>query len=271
MSMCRVLKVHRSGYYAWKLKPLSNRATEDAALLVEIKRSYEDSYGIYGSPRIHYDLREAGIICSENRVAKIMRNAKLKSIRGYRKPRYKSGRPSVASPNRLGQVFTVPQPDLAWVTDITYIRTYQGWLYLAVVIDLYSRSVVGWSMKPTMATEIVLDALTMAVWRRKPKQPVIIHSDQGSQFGSDDFIRWCKDNRLEPSMSRRGNCYDNAVAESFFSSLKKEHIKRKIYVSREEAKLEIFEYIEVFYNRKRRHSHLNQMSQMMFEELQNGN
>lgn len=163
MSMCRVLSVHRSGYYAWKLKPLSNRAIEDAALLVEIKRSYEDSYGIYGSPRIHYDLREAGIVCSENRVAKIMRNAKLKSIRGYRKPRYQSGRPSVASPNRLGQVFTVPQPDLAWVTDITYIRTYQGWLYLAVVIDLYSRSVVGWSMKPTMATEIVLDALTMAV------------------------------------------------------------------------------------------------------------
>jgi putative transposase len=271
MSMCRVLKVHRSGYYAWKLKPLSNRAIEDAALLVEIKRSYEDSYGIYGSPRIHYDLREAGIVCSENRVAKIMRNAKLKSIRGYRKPRYKSGRPSVASPNRLGQVFTVSQPDLAWVTDITYIRTYQGWLYLAVVIDLYSRSVVGWSMKPTMATEIVLDALTMAVWRRKPKQPVIIHSDQGSQFGSDDFIRWCKDNRLEPSMSRRGNCYDNAVAESFFSSLKKEHIKRRIYVSREEAKSEIFEYIEVFYNRKRRHSHLNQMSPMMFEKLQNGN
>ncbi|WP_420794735.1 IS3 family transposase [Methylotenera mobilis] len=271
ISMCRVLKVHRSGYYAWKLKPLSNRAIEDSALLIEIKRSYEDSYGIYGSPRIHYDLREAGIKCSENRVAKIMRNAKLKSIRGYRKPRYKSGIPSVASPNRLQQVFTVSQPDLAWVTDITYIRTYQGWLYLAVVIDLYSRSVVGWSMKSTMATEIVLDALTMAVWRRKPKQSVIIHSDQGSQFGSDDFVRWCKDNRLEPSMSRRGNCYDNAVAESFFSSLKKEHIKRKIYVSREEAKSEIFEYIEVFYNRKRRHSHLNQMSPMMFEKLQNGN
>jgi len=121
--MCRVLKVHRSGYYAWKLKPLSNRAIEDSALLIEIKRSYEDSYGIYGSPRIHYDLLEAGIKCSENRVAKIMRNAKLKSIRGYRKPRYKSGIPSVASPNRLQQVFTVSQPDLAWVTDITYIRT----------------------------------------------------------------------------------------------------------------------------------------------------
>ena len=213
--MCRVLKVHRSGYYAWKLNPLSNRSIQEATLLVEIKRSYEDSYGIYGSPRIHRDLREAGTYCGVKRVARLMHQAKLKSIRGYRRPRYKSGMPSVASPNRLQPVFTVSQSDLAWVTDITYIRTYQGWLYLAVVIDLYSRSVVGWSMKPTMATEIVLDALTMAVWRRKPKQPVIIHSDQGSQFGSDDFIRWCKDIRLEPSMSRRGNCYDNAVAESF--------------------------------------------------------
>ena len=200
-----------------------------------------------------------------------MHQAKLKSIRGYRRPRYQSGKPSIAAPNRLQQQFNVNQPDKAWVTDITYVSTDEGWLYVAVVIDLYSRALVGWSMKPTMATEVVLDALTMAVWRRKPKQPVIIHSDQGSQFGSDDFIRWCKDNRLEPSMSRRGNCYDNAVAESFFSSLKKEQIKRKIYVSREEAKSEIIEYIEVFYNRKRRHSHLNQLSPMMFEKLQNGN
>jgi putative transposase len=152
----------------------------------------------------------------------------------------------------------------------TAIRTYEGWLYLAVVIDLYSRAVVGWSMKPTMATELALDALMMAVWRRKPKQPVIIHSDQGSQFGSDDFTRWCKDNRLTPSMSRRGNCYDNAVVESFFSSLKKERIKRKIYPTREEAKTEILEYIEVFYNRTRRHSYLNQLSPMAFVQLQTG-
>ena len=158
-----------------------------------------------------------------------------------------------------------------WVTDITYIRTYEGWLYLAVVLDLYSRTVVGWAMKPSMATELVLDALMMAVWRRRPKQPVIIHSDQGSQFGSDDFIRWCKDNRLVPSMSRRGNCYDNAVAESFFSSLKKEQIKRRIYATRAEAKSDIFDYIEGFYNRTRRHSHLGQLSPLAFEQLQSGN
>lgn len=268
--MCRILKVHRSGYYAWKAKPLSRRALEDVTLLAEIKQSYEDSYGIYGSPRIHRDLREAGFVCSEHRVARLMREAKIKSIRGYRRPRYKSGKPSIAAPNRLQQQFTVNHPDEAWVTDITYISTYEGWLYLAVVIDLYSRAVIGWSMKSTMVTEIVLDALLMAVWRRKPKQSVIIHSDQGSQFSSDEFARWCKDNNLNPSMSRRGNCYDNAVAESFFSSLKKERIKRKIYTTREEAKSEIFEYIEVFYNRKRRHSHLNQMSPMAFEELQTG-
>jgi putative transposase len=268
--MCRVLNVHRSGYYAWKLKPQSKRALADTKLLLAIKQSYNDSYGIYGSPRIHRDLREAGVRCGVKRVARLMQQAKLISIRGYRRPRYKSGKPAIASPNRLQQQFTVNQPDIAWVTDITYIRTYEGWLYVAVVIDLYSRSVVGWSMKPTMATEIVLDALLMAVWRRKPKRPVIIHSDQGSQFGSDDFARWCKDNNLVPSMSRRGNCYDNAVAESFFSNLKKERVKRKIYTTREEAKSEIFEYIEVFYNRIRRHSHLNQLSPMVFEQLQNG-
>jgi putative transposase len=269
-SMCRVLRVHRSGYYAWKAVPISRRVAEDATLLVEIQRSYEDSYGIYGSPRIHRDLREAGIRCGVKRVARLMQQARPKSTRGYRRPRHISGKPSIVAPNRLQQQFTVAQPDAAWVTDITYVRTYEGWLYLAAVIDLYSRTVVGWSMKPTMATEIVLDALLMAVWRRKPKQPVIIHSDQGSQFGSDDFAIWCKDNRLVPSMSRRGNCYDNAVAESFFSSLKKERIKRKIYSSREEARSEIFEYIEVFYNRKRRHSHLNQLSPMEFEKLQIG-
>ncbi len=261
--------VHRSGYYAWKTKPQSNRTLEGSRLQLEIMQSYDDSDGIDGSPRIHRDLREADIDCGVKRVARLMHQAKLKFIRGYRRPRYKSGKPSITSLNRLQQQFKVSQPDVIWVTDITYISTYEGWLHVAVVIDLYSRSVVGWSMKHTMATEIVLDALLMAVWRRKPKQAVIIHSDQGSQFGSDDFARWCKDNNLVPSISRRGNCYDNAVAESFFSNLKKERVKRKIYATREEAKSEIFEYIEVFYNRKRWHSHLNQLSPMVFEQLQN--
>lgn len=156
------------------------------------------------------------------------------------------------------------------MTDITYLRTYEGWLYLAVVVDLYSRAVVGWAMQPTLATELALDALTMALWRRQPKQPVIIHSDQGSQFGSDAFTSWCKNNRLIPSMSRRGNCYDNAVAESCFSSLKKERVKRRIYVSRQAAKSDVFDYIEGFYNRVRRHRHLDFLSPLAFEQLHTG-
>lgn len=270
-SMCRILRVQRSGYYAWISKPQSARAAADARLLNDIKQFFEASAGIYGSPRIHRDLREAGTRCSEKRVARLMRQAGLRSVCGYKRPRYRAGKPATTAPNRLAQQFTTAVADQVWVTDITYIRTYEGWLYLAVVLDLYSRTVVGWAMKPTMATELVLDALLMAVWRRRPKQSVIIHSDQGSQFGSDDFNRWCKDNRLVPSMSRRGNCYDNAVAESFFSSLKKERIKRNIYATWAQAKSDIFDYIEGFYNRTRRHSYLGQLSPLAFEQLQSGN
>ena len=171
--------------------------------------------------------------------------------------------------NRVNREFTVDAPDLIWVTDITYIRTWQGWLYLAVVLDLHSRAVVGWSMKPTIAKEVVLDALMMAVWRRKPTQEVIVHSDQGSQYGSDDWKRFCDANKLLPSMSRRGNCWDNAVAESFFSSLKKERIRKRIYKTRDLARADVFDYIEVFYNRTRRHSHLGGVSPEAFERASN--
>jgi putative transposase len=150
------------------------------------------------------------------------------------------------------------------VTDITYIRTWQGWLYL-VVMDLFARKIVGWSMKPTLAKELVLDALLMTVWRRRPKDKVMVHSDQGSQYGSNDWLRFCKANNLEPSMSRRGNCWDNAVAESFFSSLKKERIKKRIYKTRDLAKADVFDYIEMFYNRVRRHTHLGGVSPEAFE------
>ncbi len=217
--MCRVLKVHRSGYYAWLHEPLSPRAKANEALTMKIREFYDQSMGIYGSPRIFCDLREAGVACGENRVARLMRAAQIKSVRGYKRPRYKVGKPALVAPNQLQRQFQHDEPDHAWVTDITYIRTHEGWLYLAAVLDLHSRAVVGWSMGSRMQTSLVLDALTMAVWRRRPRESVIIHSDQGSQFGSDEFNRWCKDNRLSPSMSRRGNCWDNAVAESFFSDL----------------------------------------------------
>ena len=170
------------------------------------------------------------------------------------------------SPSRLRREFTVAHPDRAWVTDITYIRTWQGWLYLAVVMDLFARKVVGWSMKPTLARNLVVAALLMAVWRRKPQNKVMVHSDQGSQYGSDDWLRFCRSHNLEPSMSRRGNCYDNAVVGSFFSSLKKERVKQRIYKTRDLARADVFDYIEVFYNRKRRHSHLGGVSPEAFEQ-----
>jgi putative transposase len=263
--MCRVLQVARSGFYQWVQKPMSDRALEDDRLLVLIRDSYTASGKVYGSPRVFGDLREAGEQCGKHRVARLMRAHQIKAIRGYKAPRRIAGRPSIVSPNRLNREFTVQAPDQAWVTDITYIRTWQGWLYLAVVLDLYARKVVGWSMKPTLARELVLDALLMAVWRRKPTQPVIVHSDQGSQYGSDDWIRFCRSHGLLPSMSRRGNCWDNAVAESFFSSLKKERIRKRIYKTRDLARADIFDYIEVFYNRSRRHSHLGGMSPEAFE------
>lgn len=266
--MCRLLDVSRSGFYEWLRNPLSDRAVEDQRLLGLIRAAYAASHGVYGAPRIFLDLREAGETGSKHRVARIMRANNIKALHGYRTPRYTRGHTSLLTPNTLQREFTVQRPNTAWVTDITYVRTWEGWLYLAVVIDLYSRRIVGWSTKPTMARELVLDALLMAVRRRKPKH-ALIHSDQGSQFGSDAWRRFCHAHHLEPSMSRRGNCWDNAVAESFFSSLKKERIKKRIYKTREIATAEIDEYIEMFYNRSRRHSHLSGVSPEAFEAVSN--
>lgn len=234
-----------------------------------ILESYTASGGIYGSPRVFLDLREAGEQIGHNRVARIMRNHRIRAIRGYKTPRSVASSPSIVAPNRLQRQFSFDQPDQAWVTDITYVRTWEGWLYLAAVMDLHSRKIIGWSMQTTLARDLVLDALLMAIWRRKPKTRVIVHSDQGSQYGSDDWLRFCQSHKLDPSMSRRGNCWDNAVAESFFSSLKKERIRKKVYRTRELAKTDIFEYIEMFYNRTRRHSHLGGVSPEAFEAASN--
>jgi putative transposase len=265
-TMCRVLRMHRSGFYAWLKSPQSRRAAEDDRLLRKIRAFYRSSGEAYGSPRVHRDLREDGERCGEHKAARLMRVNGIRAILGYKKPRYKAGKPALVAPNLLEQNFVVDAPDRVWVTDITYIRTFEGWLYLAVVVDLFSRNVIGWSMKSALTRDLVLDALLMAVWRRRPRQPVIVHSDQGSQYGSDDWARFCKEHNLIPSMSRRGNCFDNAVAESFFGSLKKERIRRRIYRTHEEARADVFDYIEMFYNRIRRHSHLGQMSPIDFEQ-----
>ena len=263
--------------YKWVKAVTPDKSEKQAAELVEdqrllrlIRDSYAASGGVYGARRVFGDLREAGEVCGRHRVEKIMRANSIKAIRGYKVPRRIAGRPSIIAPNRLKREFTVDQPDRAWVTDITYLRTWQGWLYLAVVIDLHSRKVVGWSMKATLARELVLDALLMAIWRRKPNGRVIVHSDQGSQYGSDDWQRFCRSHGLEPSMSRRGNCWDNVVAESFFSSLKNVRVQKRVYKTRDQARADVFDYIEVFYNRSRRHSHLGGVSPEAFEQASIG-
>lgn len=230
-----------------------------------IRESYMESGKVYGSPKVYKDLREMGERCGRKRVERLMKQAGLRALIGYKKPKYTYGVPSIVYPDKLEQNFDFTKPDEAWVTDITYISTYEGWLYLAVVMDLFSRMIVGWSMKLTLHRDLVLDALLMAVWRRKPENPVIVHSDQGAQYGSDDWMRFCKEHGLDPSMSRKGNCYDNAAAESFFSSLKKERIRRRIYSTREDAKSDVFDYIELFYNSRRRHSYLGYVSPQEYE------
>ena len=245
-------------------QPISNRAQEDARLLHLIRASYKASHGIYGAPRIFLDLREVGETCSKHRVERLMRENKIVALHGYRTRHYAVGKPSVLAPNLVKRNFDVEQPNKVWVTDITYIRTWEGWLYLAVVMDLFSRKVIGWATRPTIHRQLVLDAVLMAVRTRRPRG-TIIHSDQGCQYGSDDWRRFCRTNQLEPSMSRRGNYWDNAVAESFFGSLKKERIKKRIYKNRAVALDDISEYIEDFYNRVRRHSYLHGMSPTEYE------
>lgn len=265
-TLCRMMRVHPSGYYAWLATPQSRRRREDEALLGHIKHSWLESGGVYGYRKVHTDLRELDIGCGKHRVYRLMRTEGLRSQSGYRRrPAPRGGRPSVVAPNRLRQQFNVAEPNRVWVTDITYIRTYEGWLYLAVVLDLFSRQVIGWSMQSRIDRGLVLDALLMAVWRRQPKHEVIVHSDQGSQYGSHDWQAFLKAHGLVASMSRRGNCHDNAVAESFFQLLKRERIRRRIYPGRDAARQDVFEYIEMFYNPVRRHGHTDRLSPVEFE------
>jgi len=264
--MCEVLEVHPSGYYAWLKQPRSARGKAGDRLTGLIKQFWLESGGVYGYRKIHRDLRDCGESCGKHRVHRLMRAAGLRAQVGYRRPRHRSGPASVLAPNRLQQQFVVDQPDRVWVSDITHIRTHEGWLYLAVVLDLYSRRVIGWSMQSQIKKELVLDALLMAVWRRKPISLVTVHSDQGSQYTSHDWQEFLSAHGLQSSMSRRGNCHDNAVAESFFQLLKRERIKRHIYATRDLARSDIIDYIEMFYNSKRRHGFNDMLSPVEYEK-----
>ena len=271
-SMCRVFGLHPSGYYAWLKAPMSARAKDDVRLLGVIKQCWLESGAVYGYRKISRDLRDLGESCGKHRAARLMRREGLRAQVGYgRRPGMRGGKPAVVAGNHLARQFDVGAANQAWVTDITYIRTHEGWLYLAVVLDLYSRQIVGWAMQSSLHTDLVLQALVMAVWRRKPAPGLLIHSDQGTQFTGHDWQDFLKAHGLVCSMSRRGNCHDNAVAESFFQLLKRERIQRKIYVTRDDAKSDVFNYIEMFYNTRRQHGHNGGLSPVEFEKQSSNN
>ena len=265
--MCRLSRVSASGYYAWRTRPDCPRAKTDRELTAKIKRVHAQSKGVYGSPKIKAELASEGCHVGRNKVAKIMRLERLRGCpkRRFRVTTQRNPAHRVAR-NLLQQNFVASAPNQRWVADITYISTHQGCIYLAVILDLYSRRVVGWSMSRWMSRRIVVDALRMAVNARQPQGNLIHHSDRGGQYTSDDLRNELARHGIEASMSSTGNCYDNAVAESFFVLLKRERVNRVRYRTREEARADVFEYIEVFYSRKRRNGYLGNISPAEFEQ-----
>lgn len=266
--LCRVFRVSVNGYFGWKARPESKRAIENRRLLEEIKDVHKGRRRSYGSPRVHEELLARGITCSLNRVARIMRENSIASV-SKRKFKYTtdSRHDYPIAPNLLDREFDVLRPNEVFVSDITYIATDEGWLYLATVMDLCLRRIVGWSMDKRMTKDLVIDALDMAVKDRRPGPGVLHHSDRGSQYASDDYQARLKKHGMICSMSRKGNCWDNAVMESFYRSLKVECVYLQKYKTREEARRDIFKYIELFYNRVRRHSYLGYLSPDEYERM----
>ena len=264
--MCRVIGASRSGYYQWRRQPQSKRHKDNEKILVEIKESHKNSRRAYGSPRITEDLQANGTRCGKNRVARLM---KIHGIVGKAKKKFKATTNSKhnlpVAENFLNQDFVAEKPNTVWVSDITYISTKEGWLYLGVILDLYSRQAVGWAMSDRLTSDFVVKALYQAIGRRRPPSGCILHSDRGVQYASADFRDVLGAYGFIQSMSRKGNCYDNAVAESFFHTLKTEHVYEHRYGTRTDAMQSIFEYIEMFYNRQRRHSALGYRSPVSFE------
>lgn len=266
-TMCQTLQVSKSGYYAWSKRPSSRWFQANARLVEDIKKIHTESRKTYGSPRIHAELVRRGIQCGHNRVARLMRLNYIVSQRQFRRKRTLAtshGRSLVT--NLVNRNFDVDKPNHVWAADITVLWSGSGWLYLAIVMDLYSRRIIGWAMQARMTDDLVINALETALGQRKPENGLIHHSDQGSQYASESFRYALQKHCIAPSMSRKGDCYDNAVVESFFKSLKVELCKEMRFKTREEARSKIFEYIEVFYNRKRLHSTLGYQSPVEYEK-----
>ncbi len=267
VAMCRNLNVSKAGYYAWRRREQSQRLRRDAELAAKIKRIHSTHRGRYGRPRILADLRAEGIAVSGKRVARLMRAHGIKGKKRCRSKAVSSSPGTIpAAPNVLARQFNVQRPNTAWVSDITHLPTAEGWLYLAVVIDCYSRRVVGWSTDRYIDTQLPLAALQMALRSRRHKK-LILHSDRGSQFACRAYARFLHDHGITASMSRKGNCWDNAIAESFFASMKVELKPERTWRTRAEASVAIFEYIETWYNTRRRHSANGYLSPVTFERL----
>jgi putative transposase len=264
--LCRTLQVSRAGFYAWHTRPPGPRAHADARLGLEIAAIHAETRQRYGSPRIHAELADRGCRTSRKRVARLMR---VRGLAARRRRRFRgttqSRHPFPVAPNVLARQFERAAPDQAWATDITYIPTGEGWLYLAVILDLCSRFAVGWAMSERITDDLTLDALGLALARRRPPQGLLHHSDRGSQYASGDYQRVLAQHGIVCSMSRRGDCWDNAVAESFFATLKVELVHHAAWATRAVARTELFEYLELFYNRQRRHSALGYLSPRAFE------
>ena len=266
--MCEVLDASRSGFYEWLSRAPSARARMDEALRREVRRSFSESDETYGVRRIWRDLRSWGHPCGRERTRRLVRAEGLKARELRRRwPKDEGERlASAIAPNVLERDFQASAPNQRWVADFTYIWTLEGWLYVAAVLDLFSRKIVGWSMQKTMTAQLVADALMMAVWRRGKAKSLLHHSDQGSQYTSEQFQALLTELGIQCSMSRRGDCWDNAAMESFFSTLKIERVYRKQYATRDEARADVFDYIERFYNPRRRHSTLGYVSPAEFEQ-----
>ncbi len=266
--MCRSLQISKSGYYAWRIRPKSKRDRANEKLDHHIRIIYEQSKGTYGSPRITRALKKHNIDCSENRIAARMRkhNIQAKTKKRFKVTTHSKHNNPIAE-NLLGQKFAAQRPDQVWAADITYVWTREGWLYLAVILDLFSRKIIGWAMSHRLGQELVVNAFQQALWRRKPGRGVIFHSDQGVQYACTAFGNLLQKHKFMQSMSGKGNCYDNAVVESFFHTLKTELVYFTTYHTREDAINSIFEYIETYYNRTRLHSTLNYCSPVQFEQL----
>ncbi len=267
--MCKLLEVSRSGYYAWARRDESAQAKSDRWLLDRIRVIFAASRRTYGAPRVHAELVKDGICVGRKRVARLMADA---GLRGRKKPRKKlvttdSDHPEPIAPNLLLSADPPSEPNQQWAADITYLPTNEGYLYLATVIDLYSRKVVGWSMQDHMRVDLTLEALAMALKVREPSEGLIHHSDRGSQYSAEDYQELLREHGIRPSMSRKANCYDNATQESFYKTLKAELVYRRRYATRAEAKTSVFEFIEAFYNRYRLHSSLGYMSPEEFERV----